>query len=447
MSEVGENLVHVHGQAEQQRLREEAWQRSLVDRFGGVSIDQALGEFRSERIAWRGAQERLELWRADRDRAAQMQHQWARGLAEIDAADPREDELTELDALAAVLGNAESLTEHAREAAQAIAAEEGGGVDALSILNGVIRQLEAIAALDSRKLPLLERARSVAAELADLRTEISSYERSVESDPQRYAQVEERRRLLSALMKAYGPELSDVLAWAERARTGLAELTDETGAELAEAEAHARAAMITAAGKLSALRSEAAAGLTQAVGQELAALALPDAELNIEVKSSDQADVMRGHGADQIAINFRAHPDAPWRPLAKAASGGELSRLALAIEVVLVAGEQQPTLIFDEVDAGIGGAVAVEVGRRLARLATHAQVIVVTHLPQVAAFADTHLVVERAKDRSSGRFTHVTEVHGEQRVTELVRMLSGLSDSDAGAAHARELLGVAGKSI
>jgi DNA repair protein RecN (Recombination protein N) len=121
--------------------------------------------------------------------------------------------------------------------------------------------------------------------------------------------------------------------------------------------------------------------------------------------------------------------------------------LALAIEVVLVAGEQQPTLIFDEVDAGIGGAVAVEVGRRLARLATHAQVIVVTHLPQVAAFADTHLVVERAKDGSSGRFTHVTEVHGEQRVTELVRMLSGLSESDAGAAHARELLSVAGKPI
>lgn len=447
MSEVGENLVHVHGQAEQQRLREEVWQRSLVDRFGGKTIDQALSEFQQQRKEWRSARDRLERWRGERARAAEMQHVWSRGLAEIEAADPRTDELSELDTLAAVLGNAESLTEHAREAAVAIAAEEVGEAGALTTLNGVIRQLEAIVALDSRMHSLLERVRSITAELADVRAEITSYERTVESDPQRYAQVEERRRLLSGLMKSYGPELSDVLAWAEQARAGLAEITDEAGAELTDAEERSREAMVRAAVKLSELRREAAAGLAQAVAHELDALALPDAELSIEVNSSDQADSMRGHGADQVAINFRAHPDAPWRPLAKAASGGELSRLALAIEVVLVAGEQQPTLIFDEVDAGIGGSVAVEVGRRLSRLAAHAQVIVVTHLPQVAAFADTHLVVERATDGDTGRRTHVTEVHGEQRVTELVRMLSGLSVSDSGAAHARELLGVAGKAI
>lgn len=447
MAEMGESLVHVHGQAEQQRLREEIWQRSLVDRFGGPHLSQASSDFRQQRTAWRSARDRLEQWQAERTRAAEMQHVWSRGLAEIEAANPGVDELSELDAVAAVLGHAESLSEHAREAAQAIAAEEGGEVDALSILNAVIRQLEAIVTLDSRIHSLLERTRSVAAELADVRAEITSYERSVESDPQRYAQVEERRRLLTGLMKAYGPELPDVLAWAERARAGLAELTDEAGVEWAEAEGRAREAMVAAAARLSALRRAAATELAQAVGLELAALALPDAELSIEVNSSDQADAMRGHGADQVAINFRAHPDAPWRPLAKAASGGELSRLALAIEVVLVAGEQQPTLIFDEVDAGIGGSVAVEVGRRLARLAAHAQVIVVTHLPQVAAFADTHLVVERATDGGMGRRTQVTEVHGEHRVTELVRMLSGLSESDAGAAHARELLSLAGKAI
>ncbi|MET0468678.1 MAG: DNA repair protein RecN, partial [Aeromicrobium sp.] len=245
---------------------------------------------------------------------------------------------------------------------------------------------------------------------------------------------------LTALQRRYGPGLDEVIAWADRARAEVLELDlDDTAIEQLEAEAAAvRSRVVELAGRLTAARTKAAAQLADEVGNELADLALPSAHLEVRVVPGDPGT----HGADDVEIWFAANSGAEPRPLAKAASGGELSRLMLAIEVVLAGRDPVPTLVFDEVDAGIGGRTAVEVGRRLARLAKHAQVIAVTHLPQVAAFADAHFVVSKSDD---GTVTSSSVLRLEQqgRVDELARMLAGLDDSSAAQEHARELLALA----
>ena len=237
------------------------------------------------------------------------------------------------------------------------------------------------------------------------------------------------------------PGLASVLAWAQQAQRRLAELSsddDRIGA-LGEEEARLAATVRDLGGKLTSLRKDAADRFSAAVTAELTALAMPHAKITVAVVAQDE---FGPHGADEVEIRLAAHPGAPSLPLAKGASGGELSRVMLAIEVVFAGADPAPTFVFDEVDAGVGGKAAVEIGRRLARLARRAQVIVVTHLPQVAAFADAHLVVEKGSDGSvisSG----ITRLDDEGRVRELSRMLAGLEDSEFGRAHAGELLAAA----
>ncbi len=234
------------------------------------------------------------------------------------------------------------------------------------------------------------------------------------------------------------PDLAAVLAWAKGAAARLAELDgdDDRIASLQAQEADLAARVRELGGQVTAIRQEAAARFDAAVTAELTALAMPHAKLNAVVSPLREYGQ---HGGDDVEIRLAAHPGAPALPLHKGASGGELSRVMLAIEVVFAGADPVPTFVFDEVDAGVGGKAAVEIGRRLARLARLAQVIVVTHLPQVAAFADTHLVVEKAEDGlvvSSG----VTRLDDPGRVRELSRMLAGLEDSEFGRAHAGELL-------
>jgi DNA repair protein RecN (Recombination protein N) len=238
------------------------------------------------------------------------------------------------------------------------------------------------------------------------------------------------------------PGLASVLAWAERAQRRLTELSgdDDRIGVLGAEEARLAETVRDLGGKLTALRKEAAERFAAAVTAELSALAMPHAKITVPVNPQDEYGP---HGADEVEIRLAAHPGAPALPLTKGASGGELSRVMLAIEVVFAGADPVPTFVFDEVDAGVGGRAAVEIGRRLARLARRAQVIVVTHLPQVAAFADTHLVVEKASDGSvisSG----ISRLDDASRVRELSRMLAGLEDSEYGQAHAGELLAAAG---
>ena len=238
-----------------------------------------------------------------------------------------------------------------------------------------------------------------------------------------------------------GGELALILAWTKHAAARLTELEgdDERIAGLAAEEAELAGRVADLAGQLSGLRNEAAERFARDVTAELAALAMPHARLTVSVRPLDEPGP---HGADDVEIRLAAHPGAPPLPLNKGASGGELSRVMLAIEVVFAGADPVPTFVFDEVDAGVGGKAAVEIGRRLARLARLAQVIVVTHLPQVAAFADNHLVVTKAGDglvTSSG----VVRLGRDGRVRELSRMLAGLEDSEFGRAHAEELLAMA----
>jgi DNA repair protein RecN (Recombination protein N) len=250
---------------------------------------------------------------------------------------------------------------------------------------------------------------------------------------------------LSGLQRKYGPTLDDVMAWAEKSSARLSELSnDDTSIEELEAEqAQLVPETLRLATVMSELRKEAAQRLSGLVDTEIAQLSMPSARLVVHVATADSA-VPGAHGIDEVEFQFAANSGTGLRPLHKGASGGELSRLMLALEVVLADRTTVPTLVFDEVDAGIGGKAAVEVGRRLARLAEHAQVIAVTHLPQVAAFAHHHFVVTKDDD---GTITSssVVELSDDNRVDELARMLAGQEDSAAAQAHARELLELAGR--
>jgi DNA repair protein RecN (Recombination protein N) len=325
----------------------------------------------------------------------------------------------------------------------------GGDADedvlsAVELLARAHRLVERAAALDPALAGHITAIDQLMAGTADAAGELSEYARGIDADPQLQAHIEDRRQLLSTLKRKYGPGLDDVLDWWARAEATVLEV-DGSDARLEQLESTAdglRADVVELAGSISDGRRSAAVHLAAQVSVELRALAMPDAELHIDVNTGGDPEQFTFDGADDIAMLLRPHAGGEFRPLGKGASGGELSRIMLAIEVTLAGVETMPTFVFDEVDAGIGGKVAVEVGRRLARLARTAQVIVVTHLPQVAAFADRHVVVAKGSD---GRITSasVQEVDGQDRVQELVRMLSGLEGSASGAEHAAELLALA----
>ena len=276
------------------------------------------------------------------------------------------------------------------------------------------------------------------------------------SDPRRLAAVEERRAALTQLTRKYGADVAGVLAWAEESAGRLTELDgdDERIGELTAERDELRTGLSALAQALTDARTEAAARFAEAVTAELASLAMPHARVSFDIRQTETTDEAAGvevggrsvlygpSGADEVELLLAPHPGAPPRPIAKGASGGELSRVMLAVEVVFAGTDPVPTYLFDEVDAGVGGKAAVEIGRRLAKLAKSAQVVVVTHLPQVAAFADRQLLVEKTNDGSVTR-SGVTVLEGEDRVRELSRMLAGQEDSETARAHAEELLATA----
>jgi DNA repair protein RecN (Recombination protein N) len=445
LADVSSRLVVVHGQADQSRLKSTAWQRSAVDAFAGESLLKTLEEYRAVRMRWRGAVRELEdrtEKRIERERQANL-HRLA--LDEIDAVSPVEGEDAELDRLSALLSHAQTLREATESAARSLVGDDNSNATgAMEDVVGAQRALEGVQDLAPDLKKMGDRLKALIVELADLAAEASAFGRSIESDPQRLSTIEQRRHDLAVLRKKYGPELSDVITWRDEVMAAVADVdADETRtAELEAVIATDAAALGRLAKKLTSIRSEAGNRFGTAISTELAQLAMPESSVLVEVTPSPVSGEFGPDGADEIAILLVPHPGAPARPIAKGASGGELSRIMLGMEVVLAGADPVPTFIFDEVDAGIGGKVAVEVGRRLAQLSKSAQVIVVTHLPQVAAFADRHIVVEKSSSKGVTSTT-ARPVEDAERVGELVRMLSGLADSDAGAAHAQELLDLA----
>ncbi|HEX7269761.1 MAG TPA: DNA repair protein RecN, partial [Streptosporangiaceae bacterium] len=452
---LAEDLVAVHGQADQQQLLRSARQRQALDRFAGPELHAVLTDYQRAYHRHREIRAELdELTRAARDRAAEAED-LRRGLSEIEQAAPAEGEdgllLAEEDRLA----HADALHAAATTAHEALLGDPASGsfesADAVSLLAGARQALEAVADHDPALAGLAGRLSEAAYLVSDVAAELASYVQSVDSDPARLAVVQERRAELTRLIRAYGglapgpagaaPDLSAVLAWAKQASSRLTELEgdDDRIAGLAAEEARLAATVAELAGRLTELRRAAADSFAAGVTAELSALAMPHARLIVAVTPAGD---FGPQGADEVEIKLAAHPGAPMLQLSKGASGGELSRVMLAIEVVFAGADPVPTFVFDEVDAGVGGKAAVEVGRRLARLARLAQVIVVTHLPQVAAFADAHLVIEKADDGSVTR-SGLTRLDDAGRVVELSRMLAGLEDSEFGRAHAGELLAAA----
>ena len=453
---LADDLVAVHGQADQQQLLRAGRQRQALDRFAGPELHAVLTDYQRAYQRHREVRAELdELTRAARERAAEAD-ELQRGLADIERAEPAEGEDAQLLAEEDRLAHADALHAAATTAHEALLGDPSSGsfeaADAVSLLAGAGQALEAVAGHDPALAALAGRLSEAAYLVSDVAAELASYVQSVDSDPARLAAVQERRAELTRLVRAYGglvqgpgeaaiPDLSAVLAWAKQAASRLTELEgdDDRITSLAGEEAQLAATVAELAGQLTELRRAAAQSFSAGVTAELTALAMPHAKLAVAVTPAGDFGLQ---GADEVEIRLAAHPGAPMLPLSKGASGGELSRVMLAIEVVFAGADPVPTFVFDEVDAGVGGKAAVEVGRRLARLARLAQVIVVTHLPQVAAFADTHLVIEKADDGSVTR-SGLTHLDDTGRLTELSRMLAGLEESEFGRAHAGELLAAA----
>jgi DNA repair protein RecN (Recombination protein N) len=448
---LADELVAVHGQADQQQLLKPGRQRAALDRYAGAKLTAVLADYQRAFHRHREvAAELTELTERARERAQQADDLRA-GLAEVERLEPAEGEDEGLLAEEERLAHADALHAAATTAHQALAGDPSAGAyevtDAAALLTAAQQALDGASEHDAMLASLAGQVREAAYVIADVAAELASYAQSVEADPARLAVVQERRAELARLVRAYGSRddgagnLAAVLDWAKQAALRLTELDgdDDRVAALAAEEADLAARAGDLADQLTELREQAAGRFADAVTAELTALAMPHARLNVAIT---QAAGLGQHGRDEVEIRLAAHPGAPPLPLHKGASGGELSRVMLAIEVVFAGADPVPTFVFDEVDAGVGGKAAVEIGRRLARLARLAQVIVVTHLPQVAAFADTHLVVEKADDGSVTR-SGVIRLDQPSRVRELSRMLAGLEDSEYGQAHAEELIALA----
>ncbi|PWJ49258.1 DNA repair protein RecN (Recombination protein N) [Quadrisphaera granulorum] len=473
LSELADDLVAVHGQSEQVLLRSPARQRLALDRFAGAAVAEPLERYTA---AWRRLgvldAELAEITATARERAAEAELLRA-GLGQVEAVAPQPGEDRALAVEADRLDHAEELRAAAALAHAALTGDPlaDDAPDAASLIEAARRPLEAVREHDPDLGSLADQLAEVGYLVADAAAELASAAEAVEVDPVRLAAVQERRAALAALVRALPVSVPDrsarandddesaptgvdaVLAWAEQASPRLLELDgdgDRT-ADLRAERAELVGQLLQLASELTAARTEAAQRLGELATAELPELAMPHAQLLVQVSPSPASAGDReglpglgASGADDVALLLRPSPGQVERPLAKGASGGELSRVMLALELVLAASDVVPTFVFDEVDAGVGGKAAVGIGRRLARLARDRQVVVVTHLPQVAAWADQHLRVAKAVD---GQVTvsGVTALDGEERVVELARMLAGQEDSGSARAHAEELLVAAAK--
>ncbi len=462
LSAITDSLVAVHGQSDQHRLLRPEAQRQALDAFAGEDAARPLAAYVAAYRRLREVEAELDdVVRHARERAREvdvLRH----GLSEIEAVAPIPGEDDELAVTEQRLGSADTLRSAAEQAREVLSSSDASP-DALAATAAARRHLEDVRDHDPQAASLADRLGEVSYLLGDVAADVSSYAASLESDPARLAAVSERRAALTSLTRKYAETVDGVLAWSAEAaaRVFALEDTDEQVDRLREERAELRGVLGDLGGELSAARSRAAGTLAALVTEELAALAMPHAGVEISCVQSEldagSDDPHEGPGLelpngrrvgygptgiDDVELLLSANVGAEPRPLAKGASGGELSRVMLALEVALagaVGDRAAPTFVFDEVDAGVGGKAAVEVGRRLAMLARSAQVVVVTHLPQVAAFADRHVVVRKSDDglvTTSG----LSVLEEPERVRELSRMLAGMEASETALAHAEELL-------
>ena len=455
LGRLAEATLAVHGQNDQLRLLRPAEQRALLDRFAGETVAEPLARYRAVRAEWVRISAELVERRDGARRLAQEADLLRHGLTEIAAVDPQPGEDGELVAHARRLAEADDLRAVASAAQAAlVGAEDMPDVPAALALIGDARHRLA-AAGDAELSALDARLAEALALLGDVGAELTGYLGRLDADPERLASVLSRQAELKALTRKYAADVDGVLEWAAaaRERLGSLDVSDEALTALTARRDGLAVELAEHAAAVTAARTKAAGRLAADTTAELAGLAMADARLLVAVTQraagAGAAEAVRvgrrelvagADGVDEVELRLVAHAGATPQPLHKGASGGELSRVMLALEVALAGADPVPTMVFDEVDAGVGGRAAVEIGRRLARLANSHQVIVVTHLPQVAAYADRHLLVDKSNRDGGKARSRVRTLGEDERIVELARMLAGLDDTDTGRAHAEELL-------
>jgi DNA repair protein RecN (Recombination protein N) len=450
-------LLTLHGQNDQLRLMRPDEQRAALDQF--ADVEPRLKRYRTVRDDWLAARRDLADRRQRARELAQEADRLKFGLNEIDTVAPQPGEDDALVEDIRRLSELDALREAAQGARAGLSGLDDDPTSDSSAASNVGHAKAALEATDDSVLrTLAEQLGGALAVIADVAGELADYLLELPSDASTLETKLARQSELRTLTRKYAADIDGVLEWARESRDRLAQLdvSEEALADLERRVEELQTQVVAAATELTKARTKAAKGLSKAVTAELSGLAMADAEFTVSVaplpaRADDSAPVTlstgatvhAGHGGvDAVEFGFAAHRGTDVLPLSKSASGGELSRVMLALEVVLAASAEGTTMVFDEVDAGVGGRAAVQIGRRLARLARTHQVIVVTHLPQVAAYADVHLAVDSGgKNKASG----VRRLDADDRVAELARMLAGLGESDSGRAHARELLEAAQK--
>ena len=449
LATIAEELVEVHGQSANIALTKSAKQRELLDQFGGGDISIAFAKYQSSFIAYHELRERIA---AIKKSLAQSEKEIAELEEFADAfkkVSPKADEFSELDNAIARLSSVEELRIAAQQAISVLDEEESGVITALG---NARKSLEIARAKDGELERIYQNISESFFLLADSSSTLSSYLDSLEADPQALENLQLRKSSLNNLLRRWGggasssEEIENLTSRFKNAATKIADLRggDARVRELEKEFSSVKAVLKSDAKMLSAARKKCAEVLSGAVTKEIVELSMPHTSLSVVVNSPDYEAPMKEadfatSGCDEVAIFLQGDKNAPLVSLAKGASGGEMSRVMLALEVVLAKTHPVGTYVFDEIDAGVGGKAAIEVGRRLFALSQFAQVIVVTHLPQVAAWADSHFVVKKNNDGVVTQ-SDVRRVDNEDRVEEIARMLAGLEESSSAKEHATELL-------
>ena len=456
LAELSGHLIEIHGQSANIQLSKASRQRELLDRYAGANFIEAFTKYSADYQSYQDLKSKISTMKkasSARDSEIAALEDFLTSWSKIK---PVRGEFASNSDEISRLSSVEDLRVAATGAYEAATSDDGG---ALTALGAAKRYLEAAKGRDSK----LDSIAALVAEsfyaLDEAQRDLASYLSSLEADPGKLDELQERRSVLTAFVKKYGSagDFDEALvAMAARAKAGREEIADLQGGDerISELEvelAKVKTALLSAAKNLTKIRSDAAVALSSEVTRELSALSMPHTQLIIEITTPDYAAPLKesdftSFGCDEISIGIKAHASAPFVPIAKGASGGEMSRIMLALEVVIAKSHPVGTYIFDEVDAGVGGKAAIEVGRRLHLLAKVAQVIVVTHLPQVAAWADTHFRVEKRSDGSIVE-SGVEKLDDQARVTEIARMLAGLEGSTSALEHAAELLAMRGSAL
>lgn len=433
-------LLTIHGQHDQLRLLQAEQQRQAVD-GSDKQLAQASRDYHQTYLFWKQRADELADLQASRRQRAQDVDRLRFAIDEIDTINPQPGEDTELITEIRRLQDIDALRASMAEAMAALDGAEAFGDYSTEALGAVTHVSQATAALsqagDEQLAKLAEQLIHANELLNDVSAELGRVFAALPTDPAQLDALLQRQQDLKTLTRKYAPDIAGVLQWRDKAQAKLERL-DVSPAALEEREREVAAAweQVTSLGTvLSKQRARIARELSEQITSELHGLAMPKVRFEVALQPRE----LGPWGKEEISFTLQANPQAPAQPVAQAASGGELSRVMLALEVILTADTKGTTIVFDEIDAGVGGRAAVEIGRRLAKLATRHQVIVVTHLPQVAAFAHTHLLISKEVSEDQVR-SRVTPLSREQRVLELARMLAGLDDSDTGRAHAAELL-------